>query len=141
MDMKNPATSKEAEATMPEARRTTLRADRKKDCKAKSILYQGLDDTTFEIIASVKSSKEIWEILHKTHKGADKVKKIRRQTLRGKFEVLRMKSSESIADYYAWVKTVANQLRRNGEDLKDERISEKILRSLDPKFNFIVMAI
>ena len=135
------STSKEAEATMPEARRTALRADRKKDCKAKSILYQGLDETTFEIIASAETSKKIWEILHKTHKGADKVKKIRRQTLRGEFEALHMKSSETIADYHARVKTVANQLRRNGEDLKDERISEKILRSLDPKFNFIVTAI
>ena len=36
---------------------------------------------------------------------------------------------------------VANQLRRNGETHPDMRISEKILRSLDPKFDFIVVAL
>ncbi|KAI9176592.1 hypothetical protein LWI28_004728 [Acer negundo] len=133
--------SKEAEGTMTEAQTTTLRADRKKDCKAKSIIYQGLDEPTFELIASSKSSKEVWDTLHKTYKGADKVKRIRLQTLRGEFESLRMKSNESIAEFYTRVMVVANQLRRNGETLEDMRISEKILRSLDPKFDFIVVAL
>ncbi|KAL5816417.1 hypothetical protein ACOSQ3_024795 [Xanthoceras sorbifolium] len=133
--------SKEAEGTLTEAQATTLRADRKKDCKAKSIIYQGLDEATFEIIASAKSSKEVWDTLLKTYKGADKVKRIRLQTLRGEFESLRMKSNESIAEFYTRVMVVANQLRRNGETLTDMRISEKILRSLDPKFDFIVVAL
>ncbi|KAI9156917.1 hypothetical protein LWI28_014078 [Acer negundo] len=132
---------KEAEGTMTEAQTTTLRADRKKDCKAKSIIYQGLDEPTFELIASSKSSKEVWDTLHKTYKGADKVKRIGLQTLRGEFESLRMKSNESIAEFYTRVMVVANQLRRNGENLEDMRISEKILRSLDPKFDFIVVAL
>ncbi|KAL5854902.1 hypothetical protein ACOSQ4_004704 [Xanthoceras sorbifolium] len=133
--------SKEAEGTLTEAQATTLRADRKKDCKAKSIIYQGLDEATFEIIASAKSSKEVWDTLLKTYKGADKVKRIRLQTLRWEFESLRMKSNESIAEFYTRVMVVANQLRRNGETLTDMRISEKILRSLDPKFDFIVVAL
>ncbi|KAI9154133.1 hypothetical protein LWI28_021416 [Acer negundo] len=45
--------SKEAEGTMTEAQTTTLRADRK------SIIYQGLDEPTFELIASSKTSKEV----------------------------------------------------------------------------------
>ncbi|KAI9164896.1 hypothetical protein LWI28_004122 [Acer negundo] len=126
---------------MTEAQTTTLRADRKKDSKAKSIIYQGLDEPTFELMASSKSSKEVWDALHKTYKGADKVKMIRLQTLRGEFESLRMKSNESIAEFYTRVMVVANQLRRNGETLEDMRISEKILRSLDPKFDFIVVAL
>lgn len=55
--------SKEAEAALKEEQKITLRAERKKDCKARSIIYQGLDEMTFEIIASVTSSKEIWETL------------------------------------------------------------------------------
>ncbi|KAI9191984.1 hypothetical protein LWI28_016424 [Acer negundo] len=119
--------SKEAEGTMTEAQTTILRANRKKDCKTKSIIYQGLDEPTFELIASSKSSKEVWDTLHKTYKGADKVKRIRLQTLRGEFESLRMKSNESITEFYTRVMVVANQLRRNGENLEDMRISEKIL--------------
>lgn len=74
--------SKEAEALTLDAHKTILKADRKKDCKAKSIIYQGLDEATFEIIASTKTSKEIWDTLQKTYKGADKVKRIHLQTLR-----------------------------------------------------------
>ncbi|MBE2321338.1 retrotransposon gag domain-containing protein, partial [Solirubrobacter sp. CPCC 204708] len=133
--------SREAEAALTDAQRTTLKTDRKKDCKAKSILYQGLDESTFEIIASAKTSNEVWEMLQKTYKGADKVKSIRLQTLRGEFEFLCMKSSESISEFYTRVMVVANQIRRNGEVLTNMRISEKILRSLDPKFDFIVVAL
>ena len=82
------STSKEAEAIMPEVKRTTLRANKKKDCKTKSILYQGLDDTTFEILTLVNKSKDVQEILQKTHKSVDMVKKIHHQ--KGEFEVLLM---------------------------------------------------
>ncbi|KAI9173368.1 hypothetical protein LWI28_000297 [Acer negundo] len=67
---------------MTETQTATLKADRKKDCKAKSIIYQGLDEATFELITSPKSSKEVWDTLHKTYKCADKVKRIRLQILR-----------------------------------------------------------
>jgi hypothetical protein len=36
---------------------------------------------------------------------------------------------------------IVNEMRRNGEALTDARITEKILRSLDPKFDFVVVAI
>jgi hypothetical protein len=36
---------------------------------------------------------------------------------------------------------IVNQMKRNGEALTDARITEKILRSLDPKFDFVVVVI
>jgi len=54
--------SKEAEDSLQEAQKQVLKANRKKDNKAKTI-YQGLDKATFEIIASAKTSKEIGEVL------------------------------------------------------------------------------
>jgi len=36
---------------------------------------------------------------------------------------------------------IVNQMRRNGEALIDAQITEKILRSLDPKFDIVVVAI
>jgi len=55
--------SKEAEDALQEVQKQVLKANRKKDNKAKTIIYQGLDESTFEIIALAETSKEIWEAL------------------------------------------------------------------------------
>ncbi|KAE8735701.1 UDP-Glycosyltransferase superfamily protein isoform 3 [Hibiscus syriacus] len=111
-----------------------------RDKKALYLIYQALDDDGFEKISSASSSKEAWEKLQTSYKGSEQVKKVRLQTLRGEFESLNMKASESISDYFSRVVAVSNQLKRNGEKLDDVRIIE-ILRSLDPKFEHIVVTI
>ena len=126
---------------LQEAHKQALKVNRKKDNKAKTIIYQGLDEDTFEIIASAETSKEIWEALQQKYKGADRIKKIHLQSLRGEFELLQMKSLESISDYHIRIMVIVNQMRRNGEAITDSRITEKILRSLYPKFDFVVVAI
>ncbi|XP_077253100.1 uncharacterized protein LOC143892392 [Tasmannia lanceolata] len=52
-----------------------------------------------------------------------------------------MKDSESVEDLFNRVISLVNQLRVNGEDIQDQRIVEKILRSLTRKFEYIVVAI
>ncbi|KAE8734503.1 hypothetical protein F3Y22_tig00000764pilonHSYRG00191 [Hibiscus syriacus] len=121
--------------------KTTLKDSRKRDKKALYLIYQALDDDDFEKISSASSSKEAWKNLQTSYKGSEQVKKVRLQTLRGEFESLHMKASESISDYFSRVVVVSNQLKRNGEKLEDVRIIEKILRLLDPKFEHIVMTI
>ncbi|XP_029123320.1 uncharacterized protein [Elaeis guineensis] len=127
--------------TLTVQQREILRDKRKKDKKALYFIYQVVDESAFEKIAAATTSKEAWEILQNAYKGIEKVKKICLQTLRGEFEALQMKESESISNFFTRVLTIVNQLRRNGETLDDNQVVEKILRSLDHKFNYIVVAI
>ncbi|XP_073100637.1 uncharacterized protein [Elaeis guineensis] len=123
------------------AQRTALVDQRKKDKKALYFIYQGLDEAGFEKIACATNSKQAWEILENTHKGVEKVKKVRLQLLRGEFETLKMKEGESISDYFTKVLSNVNQMKRNGENVEDKCVVEKILRSLDQKFDYIVAVI
>ena len=76
----------------------------------------GLDDTMFEKVSLVTKAKEAWTILENNFKGLDKVKKVYLQTLRGEFESLHMKESETVIDYFTRVCSVVNQIKCYGED-------------------------
>ena len=121
-----------------------LKALKETQMKYKTALYflfQAVDESGFEKIANAENSKEAWETLQKVFKGADRVKQVRLQTLRGELEGMKMKESEGVSDYITRVQTVVNQLKRNGETLTDARVVEKILRSLTENFENVVCAI
>ncbi|KAK2994443.1 hypothetical protein RJ640_001259 [Escallonia rubra] len=114
---------------------------RVKDQKSLSLIQLGVNDNIFEKIAQATTAKRAWDTLENVFKVIDKVKKVRLQSLRGEFESLQMKDSETIFDYISRVLSVVNQLERNGEEMVDSRVVEKILRSHDPKFDHVVVAI
>ncbi|PON79115.1 hypothetical protein PanWU01x14_016160 [Parasponia andersonii] len=52
-----------------------------------------------------------------------------------------MTEIESVSDYFSKVLSISNYMKRNKEKLENVTIIEKILRSLDPKFDNIVTVI
>ncbi|XP_024961559.1 uncharacterized protein LOC112501997 [Cynara cardunculus var. scolymus] len=52
-----------------------------------------------------------------------------------------MRETDSIEEFYNRLIAIVNQMRLNGERLDDQRIVEKILRSLTRKFECVVLAI
>ncbi|GAU51887.1 hypothetical protein TSUD_416720, partial [Trifolium subterraneum] len=123
------------------AQNKALKETRSKDKTALYVLFRAVDESGFEKITGSTTSKEAWDTLQKAFEGADRVKQVRLQTLRGELERMHMKESESVSDYITRVQTVVNQLTRNGEKVTDARVVEKILRSLTDKFENIVCAI
>ncbi|XP_061374280.1 uncharacterized protein LOC133316539 [Gastrolobium bilobum] len=101
---------------MTVTQRRTFKESRKKDKKASFLIFQGVDESTFEKISDAKSSNEAWEILQKSYQGVDKAKKV--QSLRAEFENLKMQSGEPVTDYVSRVQKVAKEMKRNGEEAK-----------------------
>nr|GEW02686.1 retrovirus-related Pol polyprotein from transposon TNT 1-94 [Tanacetum cinerariifolium] len=112
-----------------------------KDKTALYILFQSMEESGFKKIVEATTSKEVWETLEKVYKGADRVKKVRLQTLRSELEAMKMKEIESVSDYITRVQTLVNQVKQNNKTLTDSRVVENILRSLTEKFENVACAI
>jgi hypothetical protein len=52
-----------------------------------------------------------------------------------------MLESENISEYFARVLAIYNQIKRYGEKIEDTCVVEKILRSLQKKFHYVVVVI
>jgi len=73
--------------------------------------------------------------------GSTRVKRAQLQSLQCDFEVLRMKEGESVNTYFARVLSIANKMKAHGENMSETIITEKILRSMISKFNYVVCSI
>ncbi|KAK2388316.1 hypothetical protein QL285_062010 [Trifolium repens] len=124
-----------------EEQRTTFREAKKKDNKALFLIHQCVDSKVFEKIADAENSKDAWDILQKSYGGDAKVKKVKLQALKRQYELLQMKSDESIADYFTRLVTLTNQMKNCGGNLSEQETVEKVLRTLTSKFEHIVVTI
>ena len=124
-----------------EAPRVAHKENKKKDCKAMCLLHQSVDDAHFEKIAEAKTSQKAWQILEKCHQEADQLKKVRLQTMRRQYELMQMESNEKIAQFFNRILTLTNAMKACGETMADQAIVEKVLWTLTPNFDHIVVAI
>ncbi|KAA0046865.1 putative gag-pol polyprotein, identical [Cucumis melo var. makuwa] len=91
-----------------------LRENKKKDSKALVIIQQAVHDSVFSRIVAATTRD---------------------------FETLMMKNGESIADFLSRATIIISQMQTYGETIKDQTIVEKVLISLTPKFDHVVVAI
>jgi hypothetical protein len=94
-----------------------------------------------ETILNRNTAKDIWDSMKQKYQGSTKVKRAQLQALRRDFEVLAMRESESVDDYFARTLAVANKMKSFGENIEQVTIVEKILRSMSAKFNYVVCSI
>ncbi|XP_026441683.1 uncharacterized protein LOC113340837 [Papaver somniferum] len=131
----------EANAASTPEETSALQENRKKNAKATYILHQGVHESLFDRIVYISEAKKAWDALKTYYKGSDKVKKVRLQTLRRKYELLQMESSEKVSDFFSRKLSVVNEMKSNGDIIQDAAIVEKILRSLPETFEAKVTAI
>ncbi|XP_076948698.1 uncharacterized protein LOC143621046 [Bidens hawaiensis] len=75
------------------------------------------------------------------YNGDSQIKALKLQSLRRNFEKLFMKEGEMIGDYSRRVMALVSQNKTYRETVTDQTVIEKILRSLMPKFDFVVPSI
>nr|GMD82326.1 Retrovirus-related Pol polyprotein from transposon TNT 1-94 [Ipomoea batatas] len=131
----------EPTADMSADQRTRLEGLKLKDLKAKNYLFQAIDRSILETILSKDSSKNIWDSMKKKFKGNTKAKRLQLQALRSEYETLRMKEGEKASEFISRVMALVSKLQSNGDQIDEAAIVEKILRSMTPKYNFVVCAI
>ncbi|XP_060969925.1 uncharacterized protein LOC133037119 [Cannabis sativa] len=129
------------DVALSQAQRDALGDSRKRDKKALYLIYQVVNEDAFEKISNATTAKEAWEKLQACNKGAEQVKKIRLQALRCDFETLFMEDTESISNYFTRALSIVNQLRKNGEEINEVKVIEKILHTVSPTFEYIATII
>jgi uncharacterized lipoprotein YehR (DUF1307 family) len=105
-----------------------------------NVILGGLANPIFVKVMHCKSTKEIWDKLKIIYEGDGKVKQDKLQTHRGKFESLKMKEEENIAEYFQRVDEIVNSIRALGEEIKDKIIVQNVLRSLPMRYAEVPVA-
>ena len=83
----------------------------------------------------------MWAKLISSYEGNEKVKDVKLQTYRLKFEQLKMNEDESVSKYFLRVEELVNAMKGLSEKIGEAPLAQKILRSLPDKFNPKVFAI
>lgn len=103
--------------------------------EAKHVVLSGLSNNEFFKVMHYVSTKETWDKLQRLFEGDGKVKEAKMQTIRGQLESIKMKDDENIIDYLHRFNETMNTIRGLGEEIVDEILVKKILRSLTPKYD------
>lgn len=90
-----------------EAQRMSHKYAKKKDCKDSFCIQSTIDGVNFNRNCHVELAKEAWDILIKYYDGGEKVKSIKQQALRHKYELLHMGEDEKVAGYVFKVNNLA----------------------------------
>ncbi|XP_073025216.1 uncharacterized protein [Primulina eburnea] len=85
--------------------------------------------------------EKAWDILQKHCEGSESVRKNRLRMVTSKFESLRMEDKESILEYDSRLRQLSNEAHSLGDPMPNERLVNKVLRSLPERFNVKVCAI
>ena len=103
---------------------------------ASTLSYAEFDD-----IKGCKYAFQMWEALSNIYGGDHNVQRAKRESLKGKFDEMRMEEGENIAQYASRIKEVVSVIRSANGTLDDETINRKVLRTLHPIYVIRVLAI
>lgn len=124
-----------------EVQHTTNKEEKNKDYKALFLIHQCGEGDNFDKVGDCDSSNQAWEILEKSYAGIDKEKVVRLQTHKTEAWIDLSGGKETINDFAMRITRLVNQVKTCGETITEQYVIVKILRSLMPRFDNIVVVI
>ena len=83
----------------------------------------------------------MWKALSEIYGGDQNVQRAKRESLRGKFDDMKMEENKNAAQYGARIKEVVSAIRCLNGQLDEDTINSKFLRTLLPIYAIRVSAI
>ena len=80
----------------------------------------------------------MWEALSNIYGGDENVQREKRESLRGKFNEIRMEEGENIAQYASRIKEVVSAIRSVKGTQDDETVNIKVLRTFLPIYSISI---
>ncbi|XP_019462904.1 PREDICTED: uncharacterized protein LOC109361822 [Lupinus angustifolius] len=108
--------------------------------KAQRNVYKQNKKKDYKILGSA-TSKEAWEILEKHYADVAQLEKIRLQSMRRQYELMQMEEGERISEIFTGIITQTNSMKACGEKIENATIVEKILKTMAPRVDHVVVAI
>nr|GFA63872.1 zinc finger, CCHC-type [Tanacetum cinerariifolium] len=104
---------------------TEATVDEKKNYTTKAIIFQTLPEDILLQVVKYKDVKDVKESIRVQYLGADRVQKVRLQTLRSELEMLKMKENDTINDFSGKVGSVMAKFKSLGSMLYEEVVAEE----------------
>ena len=86
-------------------------------------------------VLTCNSAKQLWDKLGTIYAGDSKVRREKLQTLKAQFEGLKMKEKENICQCFERIGTIVNAVRGLGQNVLDDEIVDKVLRTFPMVYN------
>ena len=74
----------------------------------------------------------MWNKLKDIYGGDDNVRRAKVESLRGEFDQMRIREDENVVKYVERIKASISAIRASGEEIKEETILSKIIKTLLP---------
>ncbi len=103
---------------------------------ASTLSYDEIDD-----LKDCNTTKKMWDTLKTIYGGDDNVLRAKEESLRVKFDDMRMMEGENKVQYCTRVKEVVNAIQGANGEIKDETVISKVLKTQLPIYAIRVFEI
>ncbi|GKA42024.1 putative ribonuclease H-like domain-containing protein [Tanacetum coccineum] len=122
-------------STIPGPVTTEEKAQKKNDVKARSMLLMALPNEHLLTFSQYKDAKTLFEAIQARFGGNDATKKTQKTLLKQMYENFNAPSTESLDSIFNRLQKIVSQLAILGENISQEDLNLKFLRSLPSEWN------